>query len=466
MKILEAINFSYYKDKLAEYTFDVLVAADPTPTKQYSRWIVETYLKLLPQSPAQGNFMHWAKDGTITEMLQEFDRYKKANVLPAESRDIMRFKGFYELQNFLSDNGKNFNQIIKDKNAYKEIKILSKTKESILLIPLTFEASVKYGTGSGWCTATPSNDNYYKQYSRDGTLYIHRWFKPDGGFYTQEEKPHAGYQLYIPNENARSMNTVQCMDLNDVEIKDIDDFFNDIEPEIADPIRESIEAAGGYNVYTEIETSIMSEFIDDESIELNVYCSLLSITTEDMDYLDQGDNTTRSYNIISLIGQGISWNDETMNLSTISEFNFGNGQGLFWHQTSEYNPDQAWDNATNKWHDAGRRDSDDYEFSRNLEKLTENTTIQYIVFNDTPPKDYIGSHMFPIYDTKSSYFSQESKVPRVSTLMVEDADGTSYEIYYLKDYDYTPQRSKNPDDWVSTPQQRARDKKQDLPYGL
>jgi hypothetical protein len=467
MKVTEAINFSFYQSKMAEYTFDTLVAADPTPTKQYARWIVETYLKLLPQSPAQGNFMHWISDGTITEMLTQYDTYKKANVLPLEYRDIMKLKGFYELQNFLRDNEKNFNQQIKDKNAHKGIKVLSKTKESILLIPFTFDASVKYGTGSAWCTATASSDNHYKQYARDGTLYIHRWYKPDGSFYTQEENPHKGYQLYIPSSTDVSMNTVQCMDLKDVEIKDIDDFFLDIDYDIEKPIREAIEAAGGYNVYTEIEMYINSEFIDDESIDLNVYCSLVSITQNDIDYLDQGDNTTNSETVISLMGQGINWTDETLNLSTITEFNFDNGQGLYWNQKSETNPEEAWDNATNKWHDAGRdRDTDSYEFDRNIKKLTENITVQYIVFNGVPPKDYISSSMFPIHDVKTSYFSSDSKPPRVSYIQVEDADGTDYEIYYLTGYDYTPSRSKNPDDWISTPQQRARDKQQKLPYGL
>ena len=42
------------------------------------------------------------------------------------------------------------------------------------VIPLTFRASCKYGTGTTWCTATPSSDGHYKDYSRQGPLVIIR----------------------------------------------------------------------------------------------------------------------------------------------------------------------------------------------------------------------------------------------------------------------------------------------------
>ena len=37
-------------------------------------------------------------------------------------------------------------------------------------IPLTHNASCKYGANTKWCTAVPSNENYFNQYSKDGLL--------------------------------------------------------------------------------------------------------------------------------------------------------------------------------------------------------------------------------------------------------------------------------------------------------
>jgi len=42
--LLEAVNYSYYADKLSENTFNDLMELDPTKDLKYGRWIVQAYL--------------------------------------------------------------------------------------------------------------------------------------------------------------------------------------------------------------------------------------------------------------------------------------------------------------------------------------------------------------------------------------------------------------------------------------
>lgn len=203
----EAIQYSFYKDRIPKMDFDTLVAYDPTPNKAYARWIVETYLK---SDPAFQNAVISGYAPELTNALKAYDRYKKANVLPPKLKDIFQFSSFVSLTRYLVNSSHELVTKIGIKNADKNIKIHYKDAQHIILTPLTYEASVKYGTGTSWCTAPASNRQHYDNYASRGTLYIHRMYKEDGSFFTEEDeakklsnKTFLGCQAFLPKQNTR-----------------------------------------------------------------------------------------------------------------------------------------------------------------------------------------------------------------------------------------------------------------------
>jgi len=57
-------------------------------------------------------------------------------------------------------------------------KLIDKTN-ILLVVPETFQASVRYGHKSGWCTATPSDNHQFKSHKRRGLLIYMLLFNSD-----------------------------------------------------------------------------------------------------------------------------------------------------------------------------------------------------------------------------------------------------------------------------------------------
>lgn len=59
---------------------------------------------------------------------------------------------------------------LEEKKLEKEIVKLYETDEWLVLKPLTYEASRKYGATTEWCTTTKNEPKYFKQYTKDSIL--------------------------------------------------------------------------------------------------------------------------------------------------------------------------------------------------------------------------------------------------------------------------------------------------------
>lgn len=83
-----------------------------------------------------------------------------------ENKDLTTYKSFEELdlQNSLTD------LKIVDHELKKQIQILHETDEWLLLKPLSFQSSLKYGSNTKWCTSSNNNPEYYYRYSKRGIL--------------------------------------------------------------------------------------------------------------------------------------------------------------------------------------------------------------------------------------------------------------------------------------------------------
>jgi hypothetical protein len=122
----------------------------------------------------------------IRDALENFESIKPQ--LPANERDIGRFKSFHRFEDFV-DNAYDENYVppvIDNKTLERsDVEVLYNGPLGTVTIPKSHEASCALGSGTKWCT-TGKNSYFYDSYSSKGDLIIYN------------EKPgNAKYQLHV-----------------------------------------------------------------------------------------------------------------------------------------------------------------------------------------------------------------------------------------------------------------------------
>jgi hypothetical protein len=110
----------------------------------------------------------WIIDQTLhaesIEILAEFNEVLEKGLI--EQNDISKYKDMSEIINQLS--------IAKTKDllnkSRKEISVVYEDDTVMMLKPLSFDASLKYGAGTKWCTAMKNEPEYFYRYSKNGIL--------------------------------------------------------------------------------------------------------------------------------------------------------------------------------------------------------------------------------------------------------------------------------------------------------
>ena len=96
--------------------------------------------------------------------LHDFHKLNERGLIP--ENDISNFKVIDDLKNQV-----NIAQLKMDeKSMEKEIIVVFRDDEWILVKPLTHMSSIKYGYNTKWCTAMVNQQDYFKQYSSTGIL--------------------------------------------------------------------------------------------------------------------------------------------------------------------------------------------------------------------------------------------------------------------------------------------------------
>jgi hypothetical protein len=134
----------------------------------------------------------------IRDALENFERIKPQ--LPANERDIGRFKGFYRFEDFVDEAmDSNYAAPETDNETLKrsDVEVLYNGPLGTVTIPKSHEASCKLGSGTKWCT-TGKDSYFYDSYSSQGDLIIYN------------EKPgNAKYQLHV------TLNGLEARDARD-----------------------------------------------------------------------------------------------------------------------------------------------------------------------------------------------------------------------------------------------------------
>jgi len=453
LRLLE-VNLDYYKDKLPREWYDTILSYDPTSQKKYSSWLLNTFLRDEGDEKLLNVYDGWAS--SLSKYLALFDKYKSKNIIPAPYNDINSFKRVDGFLNYMLSKVDDFEELLqmKVKSKGKDIKVIYKDDDHLVLIPLTYEASVKYGTGASWCTATASNDYHCKSYMNDGTLYIHR-FLNNGSF----EKE--AYQLYIPSTpGANNHPRVECNDQTNQEVPDLEDtFFDGLPEDIVEEFKTKIEEAGGYNQSFMINNYEQYEINKDMVKAEITYFLMKNDGDEWIDAEDGYDIDARCVFTLQPIGKGIPVRDILVEEITYnSEFNIKGGRGILVRYMSNKNLEEAYFKAVDEWQN-GRRQIDEkrvceYNDIKDavkevLQPYSSETGYDYLVINrndiESDMDDILDGEFTEVYGEGDNYKRQVEGL------------GEKYTIFFNKDYDTEPDNN-----WTTNPMQRRRDKQKDL----
>jgi hypothetical protein len=108
-------------------------------------------------------FLESAGRENIANLLK-FAEYNERKLITRN--DISTYKNFDELESQI-----NLAEIkLMDKELQSQAQILHDSDEWLVLKPLSFEASLKYGASTKWCTAMKNDPEYFIRYSRRGIV--------------------------------------------------------------------------------------------------------------------------------------------------------------------------------------------------------------------------------------------------------------------------------------------------------
>ena len=101
---------------------------------------------------------------TNYKTVQKFISFNEKKMI--SNTDLTSYKSFEELE--LQVSLASLREI--DKDMEKQVLKLYETDEWVVVRPLSYQASLKYGASTKWCTASDSNPDYYFRYTRRGIL--------------------------------------------------------------------------------------------------------------------------------------------------------------------------------------------------------------------------------------------------------------------------------------------------------
>ena len=144
-----------------------------------------------------------------------------------KKRDINRYKSIEDLEDMLNDTEINLtqNQIAKQHrkekhkvNLVQDAKYLGQFGNYDVYIPETYAASCKLGSGTTWCTASTSSENYFNSYTSQGNLYI----------LINVNEPSKKYQIHFEtnsfmNKDDRNVSTKELINI----LKDSPELYTD-----------------------------------------------------------------------------------------------------------------------------------------------------------------------------------------------------------------------------------------------
>lgn len=95
---------------------------------------------------------------------RKFCDYNERGII--KQNDLTKYKDLSEIKSAVDV----ASLIAEKKELEKQVEVIFESDEWLLLKPLTFLASKKYGANTKWCTTTENNDSYFIKYASNGVL--------------------------------------------------------------------------------------------------------------------------------------------------------------------------------------------------------------------------------------------------------------------------------------------------------
>ncbi len=198
MSKIETIRERY--PVLRNATFESFVNSDMTKTQKYLEYMCQ--MKTNNPSITPKNIM-----GTVTKF-HEFIAY-------IDNKDIYHsdYKDFEYINEVIRNAVTKKEDADFQKNIENKVKILKNEDTIFMCRPLTYEASLKYGASTKWCTASRDTSTHFNSYTRDGYLvYV---IKNDPNLHKNYQK----IAFYMSNNFCPMENHVQIFNAADSEIE-------------------------------------------------------------------------------------------------------------------------------------------------------------------------------------------------------------------------------------------------------
>jgi len=137
---------------------DMLAKVDPTDTYKYVEFLIKELKTVFIDDKASDIGLNLAihlLGSDNVETLNEFEKHSKANRI--KEKDISKYENFLEMEKQV----KIAKEIVKRKELEKQVIKIYESDGWLVVIPLSYEASKMYGSGTKWCTTQEKHWNEY-----------------------------------------------------------------------------------------------------------------------------------------------------------------------------------------------------------------------------------------------------------------------------------------------------------------
>jgi hypothetical protein len=146
-------------------TLQKLIEGDQTPTTKYLDYLCKIWVTSREYGVTDSRKP--MNSSTLIKYVNEFDRHlpyiQNKDIYSSEYSDYHKLKVVVEAAIEI--------KIEKEFKREEHIDVIYEDNNILLLRPKTFQGSLKYGSGTRWCTASKHNPSTFNNYTRNGWLF-------------------------------------------------------------------------------------------------------------------------------------------------------------------------------------------------------------------------------------------------------------------------------------------------------
>jgi hypothetical protein len=217
---------------------DMLVKVDPTSTYKYTEFLIKMIKEMFISDDASDIGLNIGIDilgWDNVDSLNEFEIHSRAGRI--KNSDISSYKNWKQIENSVKD----AEELVKQKEAEKQINKLYDDSEWLVVIPLSFESSKVYGMGTKWCT---TQENHWNDYiSNYKMIYIINKLSNEKYAISRDKRSDSKIQAWLSDDKETSPfmlplpSNIMSIITEEVRKKEcIRDLMGDISDEIKDDV--------------------------------------------------------------------------------------------------------------------------------------------------------------------------------------------------------------------------------------